>query len=488
MADPDVIEKATIGGSMSFNPAVEVGISGLKRWGGVIVEEFLPQLQGEAGRRTYREMAENDPVVGAMLLAVELSIRQLEWSMEPAHDTGEENDPSPKSIELADRIQSCLRDMDRTWPDVIAEALEMLPFGWSWSEITYKRRKGLPGSKYDDGWWGWKSIAARAQDSLVQWVYDDDSDELIAMEQSLAPLRAGTAIIPLDKSLHFRTSARHGNPEGRSLLRSAYRPWYFKRRIEEYEAIGVERDLCGIPRARVPASMLSDQASAEDKATVAAIRQMVRLVRRNETDGIVWPTAYDANGNLLYDFDLLTSGGARQFDTDQVISRYDQRIAMTTLADFIVLGHEGVGTGIGVSLAGTKVDLFTAGLEAWVDMIAAQFNDRAIPKLCILNGVVDPAMWPTLEHGEVKAVDLGTLGKYLSDLAGAGALLFPDDRLTDDLLRRADLPVPDAANVDEAAPKEPAVPAPQPTAPGTAEQLAAAGVAGTNGNGTTAEE
>lgn len=435
-----------------WQPGVEIGVSGLKRWGGVVVEEFLPQLRGEAGRRVYREMAENDPVVGAMMLAVELSLRQIEWSVTPALDQGDDEDPSVRAVKVADFVQTCLKDMSGTWPDVVSEALEMLPYGWSWSEITYKRRKGLagkPASKYDDGWWGWGAISSRAQDSLVEWIFAEGTDELLGMRQSRAPLHGDTVIIPLEKSLHFRTTARHGNPEGRSILRNAYRPWYFKRRIEEYEAIGVERDLAGLPIARVPESMLADTASAEDRATIEHIRRTVRLVRRNETDGLVWPQRYDAANNSLFEFGLLTSGGQRTFDTDKIVSRYDQRIAMTTLADFIVLGHEGVGSGIGVSLAGTKVDLFTAGLEAWVDLFAAQFNERAIPKLCTLNGIIDPALWPTLEHGEVKAIDLGTLGKYLTDLAGAGAVMFPDDRLTNDLLQRADLPVPDSTNVDE---------------------------------------
>jgi hypothetical protein len=440
----------------AFNPTEPIGTEGLHRYGGVIVEEFLPELQGDAGRRVIREMSENDPVIGAMLLAVELSIRQIEWAVEPARDQGPDNDPSARAVAIGDQVGSCLHDMDRTWPDVISEALEMLPYGWAWSEVTYKRRRGeqRPGAKvatsiYDDGWWGWQSIASRAQTSLSEWIYDPaDNRTLLGMRQYLEET-GGMADIPLAKSLHFRTTARRGNPEGRSLLRSAYRPWFFKRRIEEYEAIGVERDLAGLPMATVPESMLGTGATDADRVTIANIRRTVRLVRRNETDGLLWPSSFDANGNNRYGFALLTSGGTRQFDTDKIISRYDQRIAMTTLADFIILGHEGVGGGIGVNLAGTKVDLFTAGLEAWVDSIAAQFNDRAIPTLCRLNGITERALCPTLTHGEVKAIDLETLGKFLTDVSGAGAILFPDERLTAELMRRADLPAPDAAAVDE---------------------------------------
>ena len=48
----------------------EFGRAGQKRTGGIFYEEFLPELQGKKGIETYREMADNDDVVGAILFAV----------------------------------------------------------------------------------------------------------------------------------------------------------------------------------------------------------------------------------------------------------------------------------------------------------------------------------------------------------------------------------------------------------------------------------
>ena len=47
---------------------------------------------------------------------------------------------------------------------------------------------------------------------------------------------------------------------------------------------------------------------------------------------------------MAYDLKLLSTGGRRQFDTNAIIARYDARIAMSCLADFILLGHDKVGT------------------------------------------------------------------------------------------------------------------------------------------------
>lgn len=58
--------------------------------------------------------------------------------------------------------------------------------------------------------------------------------------------------IPMSKAMLFRTESVKDNPEGRSILRNAYRSWYFKRRIQEIEAIGIERDLAGLPVIHAP--------------------------------------------------------------------------------------------------------------------------------------------------------------------------------------------------------------------------------------------
>ncbi len=50
---------------------LEIGSSGLRRSGGYINEEFLSNLQGVKGFKVYREMHDNDPVIGAMLYAID---------------------------------------------------------------------------------------------------------------------------------------------------------------------------------------------------------------------------------------------------------------------------------------------------------------------------------------------------------------------------------------------------------------------------------
>ena len=48
----------------------ELGTTGLRRSGGFVIDEYINSLRGSRGHRTYREMAENDPVIGSILFAI----------------------------------------------------------------------------------------------------------------------------------------------------------------------------------------------------------------------------------------------------------------------------------------------------------------------------------------------------------------------------------------------------------------------------------
>ncbi|NMA23970.1 MAG: hypothetical protein GX938_10755, partial [Spirochaetales bacterium] len=222
----------------------QLGTTGLKRYGPYVYEEFLPELRWPRAGKIYQEMSDNDPVIGAILYLAEMLIRGTSWSVEPASTSKEDT-------EAAEFLESCMNDMEMSWPDTISEILSMLTYGFSFHEILYKVRRGPNErspryrSKYSDGRIGWRNLPIRSQDSLHGWVFNKDN-EVVAFEQ-LAEPNYQKVIIPLSKGLLFRTRVTRNNPEGKSLLRNAYRPWFFKKHFEEIEGIGIERDLAGFP-------------------------------------------------------------------------------------------------------------------------------------------------------------------------------------------------------------------------------------------------
>ena len=409
----------------------ELGTSGLRRSGGFIHEEFLTQLRGKRGLLTYREMADNDPVIGSILYAIEKVVLRLDWRVDPYDD-------SDAAKELAEFIDTCLEDMSDSFDQTLASILSMLVYGFSFHEIVYKIRGGdnkdpQKNSKYTDGKIGWRKWGIRSQETLNNWLMDETGG--IQGFRQMDPTGGGFRDIPIEKGLLFRTTVNKNNPEGRSLLRNSFRPWYYKRRIEEIEAIGIERDLAGLPVAKVPPEYLSSGKTAAQQTVLDTITNIVQNIKRNEQEGVVFPLMFDENGNEMFKLELLSSGGTRQFDTDKVITRYDQRIAMSVLTDFILLGHERVGS---FSLGSQKMDLWTMSIDAIAKSIAEVINQYAIPRLMKLNSM-DTELTPYVTYGQVSSVDLGELADYVQKLTAAGVLM-PDEKLEAYLREQASLP------------------------------------------------
>lgn len=405
----------------------ELGRIGQKRYAGFFYEEFLKELQGRKGIEAYKEMSENDDVVGAVIFAIEMLIRQATWSIQSGGNT----DTDKKAAEF---IESCMYDMSDTWTDTISEILSFITFGWSVHEIVYKRRLGKKknralGSKYSDGLIGWKKLPIRAQESLYEWEYDNE-DNLTAFIQMPAP-DYNIIRIPNEKILLFRTKSRKDNPEGRSVLRSAYRSWYFKKRIQEIEGIGIERDLAGLPVLKAPENCdIWDENNPEMVQYRANMEAIVQNIRRDALEGVALPSGWELQ--------LLSTGGTRQFDTNQIIDRYDTRIAMTVLADFILVGHQQTGS---FALHSDKTELFSMAIGAYLDVICEVFNSKAIPDLIDINGDTFKGItaYPTMVHGDIENVDLTALGTFIKDMTGCGALI-PDESLDEYLRGVANLP------------------------------------------------
>ena len=418
----------------------EVGSSGLSVNAGQVTEDFLRQLQGRAGMAIYREMAENHPVIGATLASIEMLFRSVEWTVQPADSDDQ------AAINEAEFVASCMADMSTSWEDFVSSVLGFLVYGYSLHEIVYKRRTGFTddgaSSKFDDGRIGWRKLPVRAQDTITEWKLDQHGGIEGAIQQD--PSKGTNTLIPIEKSLLFRTTTRMNNPQGRSILRSAYVSYYYQKRISEIEAIGIERDLAGMPVALVPPQLLSNSATAAERQALDAIKEIVRNIRRDEQEGLVFPLAYDPEtGNLAYDIKLMSTGGRRQFDTNQIIGRYDTRIAMTMLADFLLVGHDRIGA---QALSVSKIELFQDSISAYLANIADVLNSYAIPRLMRINGI-DPRLGPTITYTAPRAPDLDTISNYVSRLATAGALM-PDDTLDDYLREIGGLPNDEVAEVD----------------------------------------
>jgi len=410
----------------------QLGTTGLKRHGPYVYEEFLPELRWPRAGKVYQEMADNDPVIGAILYLAEMLIRGTSWSVEPASTRKEDT-------EAAEFLESCMNDMEMSWPDTISEILSMLTYGFSFHEVLYKVRRGPNErspryrSKYSDGRIGWRNLPVRSQDSLNGWVFNKDN-EAVAFEQ-LAEPNYQKVIIPFSKGLLFRTRVTRDNPEGKSLLRNAYRPWFFKKHFEEIEGIGIERDLAGFPVLQTPEGL---DLWNEDDPQMVALRQraeaLVANVRRDSEEGILLPYGWDLK--------LLTSGSSRQIDIGSTIERYDNRIAITLLSDIILLGSKSGS----FALADTKQSMLAASLQAQLLNIADVFNTKAVPRLFQANNFTNYESLPKIVPGQIQTPSL----KEVALILRAMGLEINDDMELQNYLRRV-MNMPELTEADHKA-------------------------------------
>lgn len=422
----------------------EIGASGLNVLAGRINEEFLPQLSGDKAITVWREMGENDSYTGALLYGLLHTVLRVDWTI----------DLNEAAVGDGDFLESARNDMSHPWRDVVAEGMTMAQYGWSWLETVYKLRQGpdaSPQSDYDDQRLGWRKMPLRSQNTRWQWSIDEEGgiEALIQRISSSDYTQLRTAEIPIEKSLLFRTTHHKNNPEGRSVLRSGYRAWFFRKRIEEIEAIGIERDLAGLPVISIPAEMLHPSAPDDMKAAVEEFKRMGRNIRNDKQSFVLMPMEYDPDTNgEMYKFELASTNGRRLFDTTQIINRWAAAQLMSIMADVMMLGHEAVGS---LALSRTKAQLFTAGVQAMVDELCDVLNRFAVARLFRLNGIAPP--WPKLVTSPVERIDPGDFVAMILQYSQSGAPLWPDDNLDTYIRTYLGLPAREEDGSGLAAPK-----------------------------------
>lgn len=400
---------------------------------GIRFDEFVPDLRGERGIRRLREMATNDPICGAILSAMDLMMRRTPWRIEGGSD------------EARELVEWSLHHLDdASFQDFVSDALSFLPYGFSLFEIVAR-----PPGRHPKGWVTLRRLAPRAQWTIDRFEVAPNGDVLGAHQLSTQ----GSAFLPAAKLLHFRTTSKQNDPAGVSVLRSAYSSWYFANRIKEIEAVAIERELNGIPLIRVPADYMAPEATDAQKAFMSAIKKIARDVKRNEQGYIILPSdpymddADKPSTMRLVDFELIASSGKRDIDTNIVIQRYQQDMARSALADFVLLGSNDRGS---FALSKSKADLFLSALTGYVDSIAAVLNRRLIPTLCGWNGI-DEADYPKVSHGTVAPIDLNELGQFLQRLTLAGISIEGSPDIENYLLEISGLPPanrPDGTRLD----------------------------------------
>ena len=417
-----------------------LGVAGDNTHNGQIrADEFLPELRGKRAIRKFREMRDNDSTIGAVMYATEQVLRDVDIKVMPSNDT-------PAAKREAEFVESIFDDMDHTLDDHISEALAALTYGFSWFEVVYKRREGpnkrsaRSRSKFTDGRIGVRKIASRAPWTINKFDVDVKTGDVLGVHQDGTGF-GNTNYIPTRKSLYYRTTSINNDPAGRSILRNAYTSYEYLNNLQSIEAIAVERELAGIPVARIPSEYLSPDATSAQSGFLANLQQILRDVKFNEQGYIILPsdTYPDSNGsptnNRLVDVELMASNGKRNIEIDPIVKRYQHDIARSVLSEFLMLGG---GTTGSYALSKSKTDLFLRALESYIQAIVDVLNKQLVERLWELNGLNYDLM-PTIVAGDVAPHDLREIAAFLRNLNGADINVSDHPEVIQDLMDIAEL-------------------------------------------------
>jgi len=258
--------------------AKEKGVTGLVSFSGQIQDEFLRELRGKEGYKRFDEMRRNSPIIGAMLYYHEQAIRKASWNFTNTANAKTQDD-------RVDFLNHAREYMTQSWNDALSEWLSFLWAGFHISYPIYKRD--------ENNRLVWDCFSPRKQNTVYQWLinypgtqgYDPNkrNGDILGFIQQAPPSYEMTTI-PVDDIILFRTKVEANNPEGMSLLRNAWIPYFFTKNLQSVEAIGYERDLNGLPVVGMPQGANTDPDDTNSDYSKAA--EMVRNVRVDEQGGL----------------------------------------------------------------------------------------------------------------------------------------------------------------------------------------------------------
>lgn len=385
----------------------EIGTTSPSTYLSFLRQEYNPDLREQQGLRTYDKMRRSDSTVRSTLRLMKTPVLSARWFIKPAS-------PSPKDKKIADFVSwNLFKGMSNSWPQLLTESLLQLEFGYYMFEKVWTNKHPMR-----PGMICWQKFAPRHPLDVLYWEFDDKGGPAGVQIYNYSIL--DTIFIPINKLAVFTFEKEGGDMTGLSLLRSAYKPWYYKTQLEKIDAIQKERHGIGIPIIKLPPGFTPDDRIAADN--------LGRNLRTNERAHVTLPPNWD----LI--FAKLEGQPVNALDS---LNYHDDQIEMNVLGNFIDVE----------SSRGKDEDhtMFMRSTRFLASCVEDVFNSYCIPQLVDYNFSRVPNGYPELKARRIgEQEDWRTMSFTVRNLVGAGALT-PDDDLEDALREETDLPPRDPA-------------------------------------------
>lgn len=363
----------------------------------------VPALQkGFQENQTYLKMVRDDSTVRMSLRAGKAPVLGAEWFIEPYSS-------DPQDLAIAEFVEfNLFQGMTVPWVKVLWQILRMYESGRSifeevWEQREWAPRQTTPGANRKQ-YTMLKKLAFRPPSTIQQIVPDDFGSPVEVLHNAIdANGNSKEVKIPIEKCVVFVFDEQDGVLEGMSLLRTAYKPWWYKNRLYNIDSIQKERHAIGIPDIEI-----SPGASKKD---IDAAHQLGQDLRTNEKAYIARPPTIkvgfaQVHGQLV---DVMASA-----------EHHDTQILKNVMVQFLNMGTTGTGGG-GRATGATGLDMFLKSMRHIAQSICDCINMYLIPQLVAYNFQTDA--FPKLSVrgvGEVK--DLQMFSSALKNLLDSSAI------------------------------------------------------------------
>lgn len=380
------------------------------------IRDVVPQLatRHNAGR-VYREMLNNDASTAVSLRVAKVPVMAADYYIEPFDD-------SQEAADIAEFVDyNIFHRPSAPWLLTMEEILHMYEDGFSPFQVVVEPGQWSPSREKANrkNYTMLRKLAPRPAPTIDEIKYDDNGGPVAIVQNAIdGDGKVKKVTIPIDKCVIFTLDRKGHDLMGQSILRSAYKHWYYKDHLYKVDAIQKERHGIGIPDVK----LLPGYTAADKEMAV----EMARNLRANEEAYVVRPATIEVA--------FLKPEGQMVNVMDSAI-HHDNMIMKNVMAQFMNLGLE---TGGGRATAGSQVDIFMKSLRHVANLICDTMNIHLIPKLVAYNFPTD--RFPRMQArniGETK--DTQAWASALSNLFGQNAIT-PDEDTENWLRRQLDMP------------------------------------------------
>lgn len=355
--------------------------------------DLVPALANQSQAiRTYRQMTLEDAGIDVSLRAGKVPVLGAEFYMEPFSDNQDDMDSS----------EFCgfnIFNNGRPFLNVLEDILRMFEYEFSvleevWNDGVWAPKRSNANSKQ---YTMLTKLAARPTPTITKINYDDNGGLESFTQNSFNPKtkQSKEVLIPIAKAIYFEFNGK------KSLLRTAYEHWWYKRHFYKIDGIQKERHGAGVPDIEL-------QPGFKEKDRQAA-HELGRNLKANEQGYIVRPPGMvvgfaELKGQLV---DVLKSA-----------DHHNSMIMLNVMAQFLILG---LTEGGGRATASAQTDMFQKSLKYVAELICAYFNLYLIPKLVNYN--FDTNRYPMMQVRNIgESRDLQMLASAFSHMIHEGGL------------------------------------------------------------------